>query len=106
MPANSAVLSGQPVASIAAESWIQRYGTKELVAVRTVEAPIGPGYIPITKGEKLTLSDQSAVILLNGRECMEVKGSVPRFVEQLQKDMILSGWVCAEDVEARAPNHH
>ena len=38
---------GRPaVASITPELWIQRYGTKELVAVRTVEAPIGPGYIP------------------------------------------------------------
>ena len=96
----------QPVASSTADNlWIARYGTKELVAVRTVEAPMDSGYITITKGEKLTLSDQSQITLHDGRAIMEVRGSVPRFVKPLQKEMLLSGWVCAEDVRARAWDH-
>ena len=84
-----------------AELWVSRYRTTELIALQTVEAR-GEGYLSITEGEHLTLSNYSTVCVhKDGYQVMEVLGSVPRYNSTLQKNMISCGFVRPDWVACR-----
>ena len=88
------------------KDWVNDvYGTRELIALETVDLP-GPGYIALTKGEKLLLNTYSNKVIkhYDGHLVMEVRGSVPRYHESAtssDKYCISCGFVRRESVGAR-----